>query len=118
MSNCKTFGAFVRELARARVDQAQALASYVERPSDGLPRVRLAIKRSVSKGLITAERADSLNAAADVCFEWYKTHGRVVEHADPEDWVSLGNGARMRRTHLGSDGMGGSRMPSFASMMG
>ena len=116
MTETKAFGTFVRELKHAGVDQGYAVALYVEHPYDNVSRVRYAILKAKNKGAITAERADSLSAAVDTCYAWYQTHGKIIDHTDPEDWNDLGNGAHMRRTHMDSDNASYSGLPSFAGL--
>ena len=96
----KSFGAFVRQLAKQEVRQAATLALYVRHPYDTVKQVRQEIVNDTGRGLITAERAAELQGLVGVCILWHKTHGQVETHLDSSDWASLGEGAHMRRRHL------------------
>ena len=99
----KAFGAFVKQLAKTGVVQAQTVAIYVRHPADNLKHVRREIEKDLHSGRITQERFSKLNALVDTCVAWHKEHGRVDEHPDNDDWISLGDGARMRRTHYANE---------------
>jgi hypothetical protein len=103
MTETKTFGAFVRQCAKAGVDIASAVAVYVEKHEDDCSRVRERIEAACRAGRITEPRRDLLQRCVDACLEAHKSYGRIVDHADPADWVDLGNGARMHRVHKDSD---------------
>ena len=96
----KAFGAFVKQLAGANLRQATSLALYVRRRSDMVRHVRAEIRKDLGKGNITEERAAELHGFVDVIMGWQKTHGRVEESFDSRDWISLGEGAHMRRKHI------------------
>lgn len=96
----KSFGAFVRQLAASNVRQAVTLKIYVRRATDTIREVRREIENDTNKGLITEERAKELQILVTVLMGWHKVHGQVETPYDSADWVSLGEGAHMRRRHL------------------
>lgn len=96
----KAFGAFVRQMAKAGLRQAAPLEIYVRRADDGVKEVRQEIENDIGRGLITEERAKELQILVTCLLGFHKTHGHVEESHNSADWVSLGNGAHMRRTHL------------------
>lgn len=103
MNETKAFGAFVKQLAKSGVSQARTVALYVRHPADNLKRVRREIEKDHHAGRITESRLSAVNAAVDICVEWHRQHGRVAVYLDSDDWIDLGNGARMRRTHIGPE---------------
>ena len=96
----KAFGAFVRQLAKAKVQQALPLEAFVREYYDGIREVRREVHKGIASGLLTPERADELQRLIDVLMVWHKTHGHVQVCLDGADWISLGNGGHMRIKHL------------------
>jgi hypothetical protein len=96
----KAFGAFVRQLAKAKVQQALPLEAFVRQHEDTVREVRREIHKGIASGLLSVERADELQRLIDVLMVWHRTHGFVETHLDGNDWLSLGNGGHMRRKHL------------------
>lgn len=96
----KAFGAFVRQLAKAKVRQALPIEAFVREYYDGIREVRREVHKGIASGLLTPERADELQRLIDVLMVWHKTHGHVQVCLNGDDWISLGNGGHMRRKHL------------------
>lgn len=103
MTETKTFGAFVRQCAKSGVDIAKAVALYVEKHEDDVTAVRKRIRSALEGGRVSAVRGRVLQKCVDACLDAHARYGKIIDHADPADWVDLGDGARMRRVHKDSD---------------
>lgn len=103
MTDTKTFGAFLRQAAKAGIDIAQAVVPYSEKFTDCRYHVERRIEADLKRGNIGRERADVLLSAVDKCADAWKRYAVIVDHCDTEDWADLGNGAHMRKTHKDSD---------------
>lgn len=98
----KYFGAYINEEAKRGTDEAIAVRLYINKPTDAPNDAKRRIDRAEKNGDITADRAVALKAILKDCAAQHKRSGNIVDVRDPRDWRSLGDGARMRRTHKDS----------------
>lgn len=101
MTDTKTFGAFLRQAAKAGIDIAQAVVPYSEKFTDCRYHVRRRIEAAVET--VGRERADVLLSSVETCFEAWKRYCGLAGCYDTDIWADLGNGAHMRKTHKDSD---------------
>jgi len=99
----KYFGAFIRQVARAKADKAIAVSIYVDTPFDAVSDVREHVAAAERKGNITHERKIVLDGLIEECFKEYMNGGRIVKELDLKDWRSLGNGGHQRINHFDSE---------------
>jgi len=99
----KTFAAFIKQAASYNMRQASSVALYIEKRTDSKHDIQKRIDTAHASGKIDAGYKQILTDYLDACFKAWLKSGKMVDHREPSDWESLGDGKFMRKVHKDSD---------------
>lgn len=99
----QTFAGYLHGLFKT-TREARALQPYVLTRVCGYAAIRERVLLDTTKGVIDTVREGRLLSWLDQLHEAWLKGGKLLDAYDPRNWREIGNGARMRKTHLPGTG--------------